>query len=219
MRGAGDLHTGLDIAAPLGTPVLAVLPGEVVDTWTDGELGRYGNTVLVAHSPDWFSLYAHLQAIAVRPGQRVDAGATVGSVGTSAAEKGAAPGTTPTSSPHLHLEFMDNPRRLGQPDQGRADPSQVLSFLGVRAVHRRRLEGLPDTAASCDDVPTRVELAPGRIEVVRGDPVPPLPAPPATSATSSPPRWVSMPAGPEDELGPWLWLLAAIELGRDKRRN
>lgn len=210
-RGPGDLHGGVDLRAPEGTPVLAVLPGEVVDTWTDGELGRYGNTVLVAHSPDWFSLYAHLRAIAVRPGQRVDAGATVGSVGRSAAQRGAPPGSTPTTKPHVHFELLDSPRRLATPDVGRTDPAPVLQLLGVE-LDARRITVRPRSAAACDGVATRVVFAPGRLEVQRGTVAPLRP-----SSTRPPP--VGLPSGPEDSLTPWLWLLLAVELGRSKRQN
>ncbi len=58
-------HSGIDLAAPEGTPVLSVLEGEVFRVYRDGEMDRYGNAVLIAHSPTLLSLYAHQQSINV----------------------------------------------------------------------------------------------------------------------------------------------------------
>jgi murein DD-endopeptidase MepM/ murein hydrolase activator NlpD len=90
-RGA-RMHTGLDYPAPTGTPVVAARTGVVtVARWLSG----YGNTVAIRHKLGTSTLYAHLSAILVRPGQRVAVGQPVGRVGATGAATG----------PHLHFEL------------------------------------------------------------------------------------------------------------------
>jgi murein DD-endopeptidase MepM/ murein hydrolase activator NlpD len=113
-RNAWRLHTGLDLIAPEGTPVFAVLPGTVrlVD-----EVGGYGLLVVVDHGLGWQSLYGHLLEVSVLPGESLAAGQPIGRVGSS--------GSATTA--HLHFEWR-------QRRQGRlvaVDPSPLLQPIGT----------------------------------------------------------------------------------------
>lgn len=87
----GRMHTGIDIAAPGGTPIRAVKEGEVLYA---GWLGGYGNLVALDHGDSVVTLYAHQSRMAVAEGQRVAQGDVVGYVGTTGRSTGN----------HLHFE-------------------------------------------------------------------------------------------------------------------
>lgn len=106
-----SFHTGLDFAAPTGTPIFAVASGVILQT---GWAGPYGNRT-VERLPDGTELwYAHQSEIGVRPGQSVLAGQTIGKIGA----------TGNTTGPHLHLEV-----RPGGGDP--VDPYAALVFHGL----------------------------------------------------------------------------------------
>jgi len=94
VRGFTSLHSGVDRAAPPGTPIVAANSGAVIfsglSTW------GYGNTVVLAHGP-FLTLYGHMSSIAVRCGQVVPAGSVIGGVGN----------TGNSSGPHLHFEIRN----------------------------------------------------------------------------------------------------------------
>jgi murein DD-endopeptidase MepM/ murein hydrolase activator NlpD len=85
-------HAGIDLPAPLGTPVYAARAGTVV--WAGWRDGGYGFLVVVAHGSGERSMYAHLSQIDVRVGVWVGQGVRVGLVGASGHATG----------PHLHFE-------------------------------------------------------------------------------------------------------------------
>jgi murein DD-endopeptidase MepM/ murein hydrolase activator NlpD len=83
-------HRGLDLRGAAGTPVLAMTDGTVV---LAEELYFSGKVVYLDHGVGLFSIYAHLSAIDVRPGQDLSAGQALGKVGSTGRSTG----------PHLHL--------------------------------------------------------------------------------------------------------------------
>nr|WP_114313395.1 M23 family metallopeptidase [Thermus caldifontis] len=89
-------HTGIDLAAPYGTPIVAAKAGQVeVAGWSS--MG-YGFHVVLDHGAGVETLYAHMSRIAVRPGQWVEAGQVIGYVGSTGWSTG----------PHLHFEVRVN---------------------------------------------------------------------------------------------------------------
>jgi murein DD-endopeptidase MepM/ murein hydrolase activator NlpD len=125
-----DLHTGVDLGAPQGTPVYAMLPARVRLAARSGELQGYGNSVVLEHTPQLFTLYAHLQGFSVMQGQHVDAGQQIGTVGRTAGTREQPDRVFDVSGAHLHLEFLDRWPPRGR-DLDRLDPATVLGELGV----------------------------------------------------------------------------------------
>ncbi|MGC9158264.1 MAG: M23 family metallopeptidase [Terracidiphilus sp.] len=91
INGEGAFHTGIDIAAPMGSPVRATADGDVIDA---GRETGYGREIEIDNGHDIKTLFAHLSVMAVVPGQHVTRGQVIGYVG----ESGRATG------PHLHYE-------------------------------------------------------------------------------------------------------------------
>ncbi len=92
-----EFHTGLDIGAPLGSPVFAARSGTVIFA---GRNGGYGNEIMIKHANNYETLYGHLSQIDVYVGEHVEKGDFIGRVGSTGFSTG----------PHLHFEI----RRYGR---------------------------------------------------------------------------------------------------------
>ena len=88
-------HSGEDIGAPSGTPILAADGGSVI---LAGWNGGYGNCVMISHGDGRVTLYGHMSSIAVSYGQAVTQGQVIGYVGSTGLSTG----------PHLHFETHVN---------------------------------------------------------------------------------------------------------------
>ena len=105
-------HSGADLAAPLGTPVLATRAGRVS---VSDFLGGYGLTVILRHDDGSLeSRYAHLSQLAVQAGEWVEQGEVIGLVGSTGTSTG----------PHLHFEL----RQLTAEGWAAVDPIEVLEY-------------------------------------------------------------------------------------------
>lgn len=99
------MHYGLDLRAPIGTPVKAAAPGKIIAATT---MRGFGKIVVVDHGNGLETWYAHLSEIAVRRDQHILVGARIGDVGM----------TGNATGPHLHFEV----RKWGKP----VDPLPLL---------------------------------------------------------------------------------------------
>jgi len=105
-------HTGLDFAAPSGTPIVAVADGTITKTGYDGSYGNKTVETLKDGTEIW---YCHQSAFSVQPGDRIRGGHRIGSIGA----------TGNVTGPHLHLEV-----RPGGGDP--VDPYNALVHQGLK---------------------------------------------------------------------------------------
>lgn len=134
-------HLGTDYAAAQGTPVRTV--GEGVVDFAGVQKG-YGNVVVVKHSQDRSTLYAHLSRIDVRAGQRVEQGRVIGAVGSTGWSTG----------PHLHFEFKvagvhKDPLVIAKSSETVPLPASArVAFQGQVAAYAHRLQVAQSVAAA-----------------------------------------------------------------------
>ena len=105
----GRLHRGIDIAAPIGTPIVAAAAGEVVGA---GWHGGYGNLIKLEHVDGSVTYYAHNNRILVTHGQKVRQGDQIAEMGTTGNSTGS----------HLHFEIHLRDQKVANP----------LALLGSR---------------------------------------------------------------------------------------
>ena len=108
VTGEHDHHDGVDIAAPVGTPVRSPFAGRVVEV---KDHDRLGQVVVVEHAGGYRSVYGHLDSAAVTPGTVVGEGQIIAHSGASGR----------TTGPHLHFGLYRNARAV--------DPGQWIPEL------------------------------------------------------------------------------------------
>ncbi|MEB3280200.1 MAG: peptidoglycan DD-metalloendopeptidase family protein [Lyngbya sp.] len=125
--GTGRFHTGIDIGADTGTPVVASYSGQVtIADW----LGGYGLAVIVDHrAKSHETLYAHLSELFVQPGDWVKQGEVIGRVGSTGMSTG----------PHLHFEL----RKLTAQGWVAVNPQNELEFALAQLLNTMRSAELP----------------------------------------------------------------------------
>jgi lipoprotein NlpD len=93
-------HQGIDIACPLGTPIRAAGTGKVI--YSGNTIRGYGNLIILRHTEDIVTIYAHNQVNLAEEGTAVEKGQTIGKVGQ----------TGNASGPHLHFEVRRSNRAV-----------------------------------------------------------------------------------------------------------
>ena len=111
LTGKRRFHSGLDIAAPTGAPVVATESGTIVSA---GWNGGYGKAIVIQHNGTQQTLYGHLSEISVQSGQSIAKGTVIGLVGS----------TGNSSGPHLHFES----RMSNGSSWVAVDPSQAIQY-------------------------------------------------------------------------------------------
>ncbi len=132
ISGEQRIHTGTDIAAPLGTPVIAAMTGRVL---LADFLGGYGMVVAIEHAQGTQqTLYAHLSELFVKPGEQVKQGTVIGRVGT----------TGNSTGPHLHFELR---QQLPDGSWVARDAGQSLEVAMGGLVNALKVEQKPSVVA------------------------------------------------------------------------
>ena len=107
----GTFHNGIDIANAVGTPILAVMDGVVVDS---GPASGYGNWIRIKHEDGTISLYGHMETLDFAVGQTVTAGQKIAGMGNRGFSTGS----------HLHFEIHPG-------GHGAVDPVPWFAERGV----------------------------------------------------------------------------------------
>ncbi|MGI0490600.1 M23 family metallopeptidase [Alkalinema pantanalense CENA528] len=145
ITGDQRMHTGTDLGAPMGTPVLAALTGRVL---LADLLGGYGLTVALEHNNgSQQTLYAHLSEIFVKPGEVIQKGTVIGRVGS----------TGNSTGPHLHFELRQQTEDGSWVAQ---DAGQELEFAMASLVKSLQIAQQPQKIAQGQQPNFPVNLQP-----------------------------------------------------------
>lgn len=144
--GFARMHTGVDWAAPRGTPIIAAGDGIVEKAGWDS--GGFGNQTLIRHANGYVSSYNHQNAIAkgVKPGAKVRQGQVIGWIGSTGLATG----------PHLHYELIVNgnkvdPMKIRLPGGKSLDGKALASFQD----ERKRIDALLNSTDKTRQVASR----------------------------------------------------------------
>jgi Peptidase family M23 len=114
LTGTRRFHSGIDIAAATGTPVVAAGSGTVVSAgWNSG----YGKAIVIQHDDHHQTLYGHLSEISIQAGQSIVQGTVIGKVGS----------TGNSTGPHLHFEKRE-PNAANADGWVAVDPTQEIQY-------------------------------------------------------------------------------------------
>lgn len=94
------MHLGIDLKAPIGTPVYATSDGVVEKV--ESQKGGYGKQIIIRHDNEYQTRYAQLSEMKVKVGQKVKQGEEIGLTGSSGV----------STAPHLHYEVIKNGKRV-----------------------------------------------------------------------------------------------------------
>ena len=131
ISGESRFHSGTDLGAPMGAPVVAVFGGKVQIA---DLMGGYGLAVVLRHNKDTEeTLYGHLSEIFVKPGDTVKQGDVIGRVGSTGYSTG----------PHLHFEF----HKLTPQGWVTLDPGQSLEYSLAQMIQGLKLGNQPKPIA------------------------------------------------------------------------
>lgn len=128
--GSGKLvyHRGIDIAVPVGTPVMAVRKGRVLFA---GERRGYGSTVIIEHENGDRTLYGHNSLVRVTSGDVVESGTVVAFSGNSGRSTG----------PHVHFELMPSGQPIAeQSDKEDARAQQITGNSRQRDLYEQQMD-------------------------------------------------------------------------------
>ncbi|MCS7205468.1 MAG: M23 family metallopeptidase [Leptospiraceae bacterium] len=142
-RRFNELHQGLDMAVPIGTPVVAARDGIVKKT---GWMGGYGYTIVLHHHQDGKeTLYAHLSEILVFENEEIQIGQIIGFSGSTGRSTG----------PHLHFEVIFQDIKL--------NPEDFLpeSFFRTDVIIKESVDGviIQETVPNIEGSPSHVQLS------------------------------------------------------------
>lgn len=123
------MHWGVDFAAPKGTPVYAT--GDAVVEFTESVYSGYGNHIQLNHGFGYRTLYAHLQKIVVKKGQKVKRGELIGYIGN----------TGTSTAPHLHYEVINGGKKVNPVHYFFNDlaPGQYEEILEIASMENQSL--------------------------------------------------------------------------------
>ena len=130
VHGTVRAHTGVDYAAPTGTPVMSIGDGTVLSAgWGKGGAG---NMVKIRHNSMYTTAYLHLSRFAVKPGQRVSQGQVIGYVGMTGTATG----------PHLDFRVWKNgspvnPLKLESPPAEPIRPENLPALDSIRVAYKK----------------------------------------------------------------------------------
>jgi murein DD-endopeptidase MepM/ murein hydrolase activator NlpD len=154
MTGQKEGHGGIDVAAPIGTPIFATDSGVVVKAgWenpNDPKKG-YGQRIRIKHDDGSESVYAHLSQINVKLGSTIEKGTEIAKSGNTGRSTG----------PHLHYELIKNGSKINSGNQmalAAVSPSSASSKLDVLLAENQglKLAGSPTTYTNNSSKTTKV---------------------------------------------------------------